>query len=260
MPQWPPPLFIRAELEDGIVSGSNVSRRNEHFGQSSIGVQLCHQAALEDVSLFCAKSAEAARLKALRRSPHFSPSGPDRSGRLWRVRGNLQTDRDATFSSPSLRIYRHCKAIFDTTSRRAAPSSRPSVLCEPGGSQLALNGKADGQDEDLVPFLDGNVVAAGLHFGHFQDDLSVALLHQRGLVVVLVIGKEDRRDGILAQVFAGQGDAVVHLARGRGDGGYFRGILSAGAWRQAEQENYRDKADLQNHTSTGRPSGSVLHP
>src|SRR5580700_5427107 len=154
---------------------------------------------------------------------------------------------------------------LDTGPRGAAGSGRRGDTLREQGSGSALDGEAHGQDEDLVPFLNGNVVAAGLHFRHFQDDFSVGLFHYGGLVVVLVVRKEDRGDRILAQIFAGQGDAIVHLARGRGDGSDFRRILSARTRRQAEQEYERDEADLEKHSlgkhaSTGRAYGSVLHP
>src|SRR5579863_6243019 len=61
---------------------------------------------------------------------------------------------------------------------------------------LTLYCEAYGQDEDLVPFLNRNVIAAGLHLRHFQDDLGTALLDKDGLVIVLVIGKKDCRNRV----------------------------------------------------------------
>src|SRR4029077_15776843 len=107
-----------------------------------------------------------------------------------------------------------------------------------------LYSEAHGQDEDLVPFLNRNVIAPGLHLRHFQDDLGAALLDKDGLVIVLVIGKKDCRNRVFPQIFAGQSNAVVDLPCRRRNGGYFRGILSADSRSEAKQEKCRDEADL----------------
>ena len=118
----------------------------------------------------------------------------------------------------------------ESGARRSFSPTRPynAVMSD----YLALYRKFQRQDEDLVAFLNGNVVAAGFHLRNFQDNLGPALLHQRGLVVVFVIRKKDRRNGILIEVFAGQGHAVIDLACGGRNAGYFRGILCDGARRQ----------------------------
>src|SRR5437763_9055203 len=46
---------------------------------------------------------------------------------------------------------------------------------------LALHRELHGQDEDLIPFLNGNIIAAGLHFRDLQDDLGGALFDQNRL-------------------------------------------------------------------------------
>src|SRR5580692_11779851 len=68
---------------------------------------------------------------------------------------------------------------------------------------LTLYCEAYRQDEDLVSFLNRNVIAAGLHLRHFQNDLGTALFDQGGLVIILVIGKKDRRNRVFAQILAG---------------------------------------------------------
>src|SRR5207245_3597949 len=126
---------------------------------------------------------------------------------------------------------------------------------------LALYRKFQRQDEDLVAFLNGNVVAAGFHLRNFQDNLGPALLYQGGLVVVFVVRKKDRRNGILIEVFAGQGHAVIDLACGGRNAGYFRGILSDGRRRQGKQEQHRGKqTEFVNYAYTVRAYVSVLQP
>src|SRR2546427_6581473 len=126
---------------------------------------------------------------------------------------------------------------------------------------LALHREFQRQDEDLVAFLDRDVVAAGFHLRNFQDNLGATLLYQGGLVIVFVVREEDRRNGILIEMFAGQGHAVVDLACGGRNAGYFRGILSDGTRRQEQQQKYGGKqAEVVNDTCAVRAYGSVLHP
>src|ERR1700726_2051437 len=102
-------------------------------------------------------------------------------------------------SSAQLSSAQLCSLLSAGRDSSPAPHVHAAAARHSYPGALTLYCEAYRQDEDFVSFLNRNVIAAGLHLRHFQNDLGTALLDQGGLVIILVIGKKDRRNRLFAQ-------------------------------------------------------------